>query len=573
MLSTFDVRCEYKGVGWVKKSRISFMTKSLWRKLIWFSLAVATIFAFQNCGRPFRSSSLLIPHADDQGVQSESESEIATETETNETPTGSSANSVPPSNSPAWLFSRDGSSYAPIAGLRDGEVLVTDRNYGEPFFDYDGDGLIDSIKILTQTATKICGNGNRAESHTIQVFSGDPARKLLFQSGAIEDTCVSPNGGTTVPYRAMGVGQVHIGPNAFELAVSPQYYSNGWFVNKSTNFFYTALTTSYDAYLAAQVLPTGLKHANWTQPYNGLLISIDGATKYVAATSGRFHRFSFAPYSQSQLEVDVPFVARADIAGRNYGALTHDVEGNTSKVFLVAGEPAYELYANFMSSYGKATVEPLDLWGSIERHVSVFDMAKPSVAQKFYSYAHDDNDGHTFRNRVSFPSISVLPAKGSGGSKLIYNVFDGHTWSIHLGAGGGAESQAVLANHFVWDVIRRSKDEFDIITSPVDLTNKVFVPDYVSSSGTPGSWRKENYFPALETRIYTWTRASEMFAIKKRIEGLIPKMSSGVRPTPYTANHTGRHWRVEIGYIDDSGRTVMRMVDAKKSSTEVDYPL
>jgi hypothetical protein len=201
--------------------------------------------------------------------------------------------------------------------------------------------------------------------------------------------------------------------------------------------------------------------------------------------------------------------------------------GNPNRVSVSSGTAIKDLYLDLDDGDTTGVVNGHDVWGAIERHVTTYDLSSAAVDQHPFSYAHANQNEYAYINRVAFPASAYLPSSSGEGSRLVYDVFDGSTWSIHISTPGGSASQTLWANQIIWDVIRRSDDEVDLVTSPVD-SRSVMVPDYVNDSGAPQSWRPATYFPAWRTEIYRWTRSSESAALVKTIDGAVPYLGVAV---------------------------------------------
>lgn len=409
-------------------------------------------------------------------------------------------------------------------------------------FDYDGDGRVDIFEITQISSGETCGDGGLRRLRSLKIYSGHTGA-LRLATGAIKDPCLSVNGGVSQPYPAVHRGAFQWGGWAGIMAMVPQYLPIAWFFANAKAFhFWNAESAEFANYQQAKPMlqpsANGAKFLANQQPLNGLIVNHGGGVRYIAATSGRFLKYTVGENSSQQLLADAPFLARADLVGRNYGLLQHDAAGNPDLIFLAAGTSAADLFQDFRK-YGNANVVlGTDLWAGIERHIAIYNLATNQVSQKFYSYAHDQNDGHTYRGRVTYPARMLLPSKDSAGSKMIYNVFDGSTWNVHITASGTTASQIIIANSYVWDVIERAGGEVDVLMSPIDLNRDVMVPDFISADGTIGSWRKAFYFPQLSTQIQRWQKNSESFALRKSLIG-VPDLGGVYPQTATSSNGTG----------------------------------
>jgi len=478
---------------------------------------------------------------------------------------------------------KEGASWKVIMGHdASGSPILSDSQFGEPHFDYDGDGITDYTKFehfylpLEIGGSEACDDLQYKGFRNVSIYSGTNSGELLFQSEPIQDNCISINDDPTVVYPALWRGSIGYGMTEKELVITPQYYDTGWIVKANsipaTQAFYTSNSSSFADYTQAmpmlQPSAGGLSYQYGAMPNNGLIIEINGESKYVAASSGRFMKYSTDPNGVNQLEADTPFLHRDDLVGRNYGLLAHDTYGNEDKVFLVSGITSRDLFSDVMSYYATGVVLGSDIWASIERHVSILDMGSNTVQQKFYSYAHDNQDGDTYRQRVTYPSYPLIPTgEDPRGSRLIYNVFDGASWAIHISTPGETSSAIAIANYYVWDVIRVNDNEVRIVTSPIDNQKPVWIPDFMSES-VIGSWRQEFYFPKMETRIFTWHGDRQTFEAGKVIHGGIPDLTVPIPVRENTNTSNGWHFPTQRRIDEGTNDIILRMKDSSGGEFE-----
>jgi hypothetical protein len=425
--------------------------------------------------------------------------------------------------------------------------------------DIDDDGYPEVMMLTTSSTSTTCGNGQTATGRTLFVIAGANTQ-LLYQSSAIPDACVSVNGAPSAPYQAMHFGAVTAGGGTV-LAISPQYYPTAWLVAPTiATHLYTAETSAYALYGAArpmlQPFAQGASYARDQQPFNGIVVAGGAGHRYVAATSGRFAQFAVANYGAQQLLVDSPFLARTDLVGRTYGLLQQDVIGNPDNLFLISGTWSADLLDDVLKGNASNVVTGSDLHASLERHITRLHVAAGDVSQRFVSYSGDDNNGNTYVGRITYPSRALLPSQNPAGSRVVYNQFDGSTWSIHISSPGAVESATIVANHYVWDTYQVDADTVELLISPVDTARTVQVPAYLSANGTVGSWRPATYFPKQETRVWRWTRSSE-FASEVAILSGVPDLTL-VAPTQNPTTSLGYLRRALV--VDDGGtkKLVMR---------------
>ncbi|MGE4132353.1 MAG: hypothetical protein AB7F86_11995 [Bdellovibrionales bacterium] len=372
-------------------------------------------------------------------------------------------------------------------------------------FDFDSDGIDDIAEYGASDSGQTCA-GRSVFNRTVTIRSG-ATHAILTRLGPVADHCF-PN---LYPVISLGSGTLHFGAAKGLLVLAPQYGSTAWWVYKTatgaaTFALYTPQTSAFSTYQAA-----GAPRVN-SQPFNGLVINRNGATEYVAFTSGRALRYSFSPLNAAQLLADVPFKARPDIGGRTYGLLTHDPQ-RPGQIFLLAGGAMWSLHRDAL--IGTRTQDP---WAALERHVTRYDANTNAIQQRFLSYAYDNDRADQYQNRLLFPSSATLPTNSPYGSQMIFNLFKDGIWSIHITTPGGVESRSITPNMVVWDVVRRDATTVDIVTSPTN-----------------------GYFPKFETVVYRWTAAKPKFTEIKRIPGQIPTLRPGPNRT-FEASHEGVLW-------------------------------
>jgi hypothetical protein len=403
--------------------------------------------------------------------------------------------------------------------------------------DYNADGRPDVLAIEAEATSIRCDDGTMAFRRTAKIYSGINPASQLFASSPILDRCIPINSGPTTQYVGLSTSAIQFGANTGQLAIVPQYFPYGYFYsNAKTDFFYTPETENYAYYVNKQSMlqpsartspgQPALSYQALTQPLNGIILNIAGQVRYISTSSGRFMQYGLGPYSVSQLVSDTPFLARLDLVGRTYGPLQYDYLSSSQNLYLINGPSAYSVYLDYLTVRKGNGLVGNDLWGGIERHISLFNTQSFVVTQRFLSYAHDPSNlnANTYRGRPATVANYLLPSQSPLGSRAIYNLFNGNTWAVQITTPGGVESQMSLSGYFVWDVIPVDKDTVDVVVSPVDSTNLVYVPDYVSSTGVPQSWRFASYLPQRKTQIFRWSRSLEQLSLLRSFENGIPYM-------------------------------------------------
>ncbi len=432
-------------------------------------------------------------------------------------------------------------------------------------FDLDGDGVTD-VALFKSAPHSSC-NLDVLYQRSVEIYSG--ASGALLNASSLVDRCILVNGTTYQGSITLSENTLHYGDTAGLVPLAPRYYGQGWFLSWSGTqvqapFFYTADTASFDAYASRAVA-----HTEESQPFHGMVIG----SRYVGLTSGRFLQYAIGPYGAGQLLSDAPFLGAPRLAGRSYGLLQHDVNGNPSRVSIVAGTSTQSLYQDFLrGSASNVVTAGFDAWGGIERHVAVHDLDTKAVHQTFHSYAHDNANGDAYRNRVVFPAQAYLPTTDAAGSRLVYDLFDGHTWNTVITNPGGVESAIVLPNLIVWDVISRGKDEVDVVASPVDTARSVMVPDHVNDAGLPQSWRAASYFPKQETVIYKWKRSVGQLTPVKTIPNKIPFLGVVFSSPRHVATSEAAHYQT-VRSLDRATRShaVLIVTDDHNAVAEAAY--
>jgi hypothetical protein len=237
--------------------------------------------------------------------------------------------------------------------------------------------------------------------------------------------------------------------------------------------------------------------------------------------------------------------------------LQQDIGGNPDNLFLIAGTWSADLLDDVLTGNASNVVTGHDLHAAVERHVTRLHVAGSDVSQRFVSYSHDNNDGSTYVGRLTYPSRALLPSQNPAGSRVVYNEFNGSTWSIHISSPGGTASATVVANHYVWDTYQVDADTVDLLVSPVDTARTIQVPADLTINGTVGSWRPATYFPKPETRVWRWTRGAES-ATELAILSGVPDLVL-VAPTQNPTTSLGYLRRALV--VDDGGTAKLVMRD------------
>jgi hypothetical protein len=426
-------------------------------------------------------------------------------------------------------------------------------------FDFNGDGVIDFA--LVKRATLGSCNADVLYRRTVEIYSGLDAS--LLTSTALDDRCILINGVTWQASITLAENTIQFGTPAGVVAIAPRYYGQGWFSGPGfSDAFYSPDAAAYDTYEnsqpALQPSAGGAHHVDMSQPPHGLIVPFGTGARYVAFSSGRVVQYAIAPLSPAQLLVDTPFLSSTDLVGRSYGLVQHDAQGNPNRVSVISGTSIHDLLLDVEADDASGVVTGHDLWGGIERHVTTYNLTTGAIDQHAISYAHTNSNQGTYVNRVAFPANAYLPSSSALGSRLVYNVFDGATWSIHISTPGGSASQTIWANQIVWDVIPRGPDAVDLITSPVD-SRSIQVPNFVSDASVVQSWRAATYFPKWRTEVYRWTRSGETAALVRTLDGAIPSLEVPISSPGSAASADGLIFPV-LRAMDRATRSMPVMV-------------
>jgi hypothetical protein len=439
-------------------------------------------------------------------------------------------------------------------------------------FDFNGDGVID-FALVKHVTLGSC-NADVLYRRTIEIYSGLDAS--LLTSTTLDDRCILINGTTWQASITLAENTIHFGTPAGLVAIAPRYDGQGWLMGPGfSDAFYPPDAAAYDTYEnsqpALQPSAGGAHHVDMSQPLHGLIVPFGAGARYVAFSSGRVVQYAIAPLSPSQLLVDTPFLSSPDLVGRSYGLVQHDALGNTNRVSVISGTSIRDLLLDLEAGDASGVVTGHDLWGGIERHVTTYDLTTGAIDQKAISYAHTNSNQGTYVNRVAFPANAYLPSTSPLGSHLVYNVFDGATWSIHISTPGGSASQTIWANQIVWDVIPRGPDAVDLITSPVD-PRLVMVPDFVSDASVVQSWRQATYFPKWRTEVYRWTRSAETATLVRTLDGAVPSLEVPISSPGNAAAADGLIFPV-LRAMDRATRSMPVMVMRAQAGTYAETPI
>lgn len=406
------------------------------------------------------------------------------------------------------------------------ELWKRDKPEGSLFggFDFDQDGWVDAAINRSETTGRKCGSQDIAYTWIEFVRGRDGA--LFRPIGKEISRCWEFPSATYPTHQWSGLG-ILFGVSPY-LVAAPYYATSGSFLKfrggefvTEANFHYPS-TPAYDvSYLndKPNIYGQGHSYASNSHRANGLVLSVGGEERAVFFTSARVVQYKTAPLNPSQLVFDTPFVSggRTDLAGRNYGLVMRDTNAPHLLV-LIAGTSAKTVFNDMKQ--GKRTDDP---WGGIERHVVVYRLNDGKIDDRFFSYAHDDDDGHQYENRIVYPN-SVLPApEQTNGSRLVFNVFrEGH-WYILITRPASITDEMTLKDRFLWDIRDLDGDGIEewVISPARD-------PEDQDEAGS--------YFLEWRTTLYHWQESTKALEKRLDIPGAIPFLQETFRRPNHTSS-------------------------------------
>ncbi len=375
-------------------------------------------------------------------------------------------------------------------------------------FDFDEDGWPDLGVVQSQPLGQLCGTTPMLETWITFLHGQDGT--ISSGISALADLCWT-FGSVTYPTSQWSALGVLFGPDSDTIAVLPYYATTGWFFRWDAGFtsetFYYPSTASYDDSYTAD-LPnlwgTGTSFLANSHIANGSLIRVAGQHRLVLFTSGRVVQYAVGPFGASQLLFDAPFLTggRTDIAGRNYGLVARD-PSYPDHLVLIAGTDGQALYLDRVA--GQPGSDP---WGQIERHVTVYNLSTNTLADRFFSYAHDDNDGHQYEGRVAYPDAPFVRVADNQPSRIAFNVFTAGQWTLHVTEPGTTVDALLLPDVYLWDIRDLDGDGTD---------------EWVASPTEAG------YLPSWQTDLYHWDEPSIALTLLASHPGDLPARAAAFR--------------------------------------------
>jgi hypothetical protein len=410
-------------------------------------------------------------------------------------------------------------------------VLLDEVDVGEGAmfggFDFDADGVVDVGMVRTEPTGGTCGASalNRTRLDLISVRTG-----ASFPLSPALDAICWPFPTATYPTDQWTGLTPLFGAAGGTLFESPYYATTARLLTWSGNdfdevasLFYPA-TPSYDATYAND-LPNaygnGVSFTQYPHVANGLVIERGGEPHAALFTSSRFVLYRAAAAEAERLVLDVPYLTggRTDLVGRNYGLVVHDPVA-PGLVSLIAGTDARSVREDMDSGTLSS-----DVWGGIERHVSVIDLDQGTVDDRFFSYAHDAGDGHQYERRVVYPAGGVQRLFEGEAPRLVFNVYEAGKWRIVVTQPGAVDDDVSFPDRFLWDVADVDGDgALEWFVSPTRDPADPDVPGYYFTK-----WR------TVVSRLEIDKTLSELSTIEGAIPHLVPRLREPARTTSYGA--------------------------------------
>jgi hypothetical protein len=377
-------------------------------------------------------------------------------------------------------------------------------------FDFDADGWPDLGLVRSTSSGQSCG-GQDMQDTSIDVARGKDA-ELFPLVGPTPSLCWT-FGTTTYPTPQWTGLDVLFGDGDPTLFTAPYYATTGSYWGFSSGAFSeTGLlqypsTAAYDStYSNDKVNAYGGPESHTTNPHvaNGMILGQAGASRLVFFTSSRVVQYAVGPIGPTQLLFDSPFLPgnRTDLVGRNYGLVIPD-PGDANRVVLIAGTDTSTMFDDMVSASMSS-----DPWGQIERHVTWYSLATGTVDDRFFSYAHDDNDGKKYEGRVVYPANPIV-RMAAGASRIAFNVYEGGHWMLHVTAPGSSADAVVLKDVFLWDIADLDGDgSEEWVSTPSRDPSEPDVPGY--------------YFVKWRTLLSHWDESSQGLVQADEVAGAIP---------------------------------------------------
>ncbi|MCA9013295.1 MAG: hypothetical protein KDB01_26280 [Planctomycetaceae bacterium] len=420
-------------------------------------------------------------------------------------------------------------------------------------FDIDQDGWPD-FGLVTEVETKETCGTHAIRRTQMTLYAGNNGQ-LLWQSEPLDDKCWHLTS-TTYPTRQWATQSLLFGTSGAFTAL-PQYATSG-FVSRltsqtivKTRFDYPSVP-EFDRDPAAResAYLNGVKHVPNSHVANGLFTFVDGEERLVFFTSARVLQYSAGGSDKATLLHDCPFLTadRKDLAGRNYGSVAVD-PNDAGRIGLVTGTPVQTVFLDAVAGRRSA-----DSYGGIERHVTLYDLRNNTVQDRFFSAAHDNNDGDMYQNRIAIPAHIFLPTAEESTSprhsRLVYSVFSDEAWATHISAADSLDDVCVVPNLLVWDIRDLDGDNHvEIIASPTRKTD---------TGNEPAGDDADAYLPVWETRIYRWNELQQRLDPLASFNDSLPELRPMFREPAVSSSHGALFPVLTVRSADGNLQLVLR---------------
>jgi hypothetical protein len=408
------------------------------------------------------------------------------------------------------------------------ELWQKDLGDGSLFggFDFDSDGWPDLGLVRSTPSGQLCG-GQAMLDTALDVARGKDAELLTLEKST-PSLCWT-FGATTYPTPQWTNLDVLFGAGTPVLFTSAYYATTGRYLELQGGAFSEIGTLEYPSsaaydstYVNDKPNAFGGPESFTTNPHvaNGLIVDQGGTKRLVFFTSSRVVQYAVGPLSSSQLLADTPFLPgnRTDLVGRNYGLVLPD-PGAPNRLVLIAGTDTSTLFDDMTTATMAA-----DPWGQIERHVTWYDLTTGAVDDRFFSYAHDDNDGKQYEGRVLYPANPIVRT-ASGPSRIAFDVYEGGHWMLHVTKPGSTTDALVLKDVFLWDIRDIDADgQEEWITTPARDPSEPDVPGY--------------YYVKWRTRLSHWDDAALALKQSAEHQGAIPLLLGRFREPARTTSRS-----------------------------------
>lgn len=443
-------------------------------------------------------------------------------------------------------------------------------------FDFNNDGIIDALIASctftgTTWGTNISPTGAPRDNRVCNT-------KLTFVSGNNGTTYVPMNplqdklwtfATDAYPTRQYVSASVLFGENTSKISVQPQYATAGTFLDFNQTFFspgayYYPSSSSFDYYSKRVMQYPAQSWTDYSHVANGLIFKDNqGQDRLLFFTSGRVVQYSVGQLSQNQLLADHPYLPdpnRTYVAGRNYGVLARD-PGDNDLFVLISGTGNYTLFLDFINNtMAKGEGSHTDIYGGIERHITLYNYQSNTLNSHFYSYAHDPNNTNQYyyENRIAYPTNPFIRTT-YGASRYAYNEYKLGHWYVHITKPGSITDLYVLKDMYLWDIKKIDSYMRDVLVmSPMRYQGEPDVPGY--------------YYPKWHTSFYYWNESNLSLVMLDSIQGAIPYLSSTFRTGSVTnGSGDGGLYPILIGK-DSAGQEAIAFYHSNKIVQYVRFP-